>query len=147
MTRLPRSVSGAEVVRALERAGFTVQRQRGSHIIMRGGAMTTFRREAFADAIRARREAEALSLRQVDAGVSASTLSRLERGELPDLETFFLICAWLDIAPGEFFASTNRGPAFSTPERIRWLLWNDPTLPRDVGTALAATVQAIYEQK
>ena len=33
--RLPRSLSGAEVVRALQRAGFYRRRQKGSHIIMR----------------------------------------------------------------------------------------------------------------
>ena len=37
MPRLPR-VSGAEVVRILERLGFAVVRQRGSHIVMRRGA-------------------------------------------------------------------------------------------------------------
>ena len=35
MMRLPRSLSGAEVERALQRAGFYRRRQRGSHIIMR----------------------------------------------------------------------------------------------------------------
>lgn len=34
MPRLPH-VSGAEVVRALERLGFVVLRQKGSHIVMR----------------------------------------------------------------------------------------------------------------
>lgn len=33
MPKLPR-VSGAQAVRALERLGFTVARQRGSHIVM-----------------------------------------------------------------------------------------------------------------
>ncbi len=37
MPNLPR-VSGAEVVRALERLGFVVARQRGSHIVMRRGS-------------------------------------------------------------------------------------------------------------
>ena len=37
MPRLPR-VSGAEAVRTLERLGFVVVRQRGSHIVMRRGA-------------------------------------------------------------------------------------------------------------
>ncbi len=36
MPRLPR-LSGAETVRTLERLGFAVVRQRGSHIIMRRG--------------------------------------------------------------------------------------------------------------
>jgi predicted RNA binding protein YcfA (HicA-like mRNA interferase family) len=34
MSKLPQ-VSGAEVVRALEKIGFTVRRQHGSHIILR----------------------------------------------------------------------------------------------------------------
>lgn len=37
MPRLP-VVSGADVVRVLERLGFVVKRQRGSHIVMRRGA-------------------------------------------------------------------------------------------------------------
>lgn len=37
MPKLPR-VSGAQIVRALERLGFTVARQRGSHIVMRRGS-------------------------------------------------------------------------------------------------------------
>lgn len=36
MPKLP-VVSGAEAVRALERLGFVVARQRGSHIVMRRG--------------------------------------------------------------------------------------------------------------
>ena len=35
MTRLPRELSGQEVKRALERAGFYLKRQRGSHMILR----------------------------------------------------------------------------------------------------------------
>lgn len=37
MPRLPR-LSGAEAVRALERLGFHVARQRGSHVVLRRGA-------------------------------------------------------------------------------------------------------------
>lgn len=37
MPRLPH-LSGAEVVRTLERLGFSVARRRGSHIVMRRGA-------------------------------------------------------------------------------------------------------------
>lgn len=34
-------------------------------------------------------------------GVSPATLSRVERGNLPDLETFTKICKWLNINPGD----------------------------------------------
>ncbi|HEY2329057.1 MAG TPA: type II toxin-antitoxin system HicA family toxin [Verrucomicrobiae bacterium] len=37
MPKLPR-ISGPEIVRALQRLGFEIARQRGSHIIMRRGA-------------------------------------------------------------------------------------------------------------
>ena len=37
MPKLPR-ISGAEAVRALERLGFHVVRQKGSHIVMRRGS-------------------------------------------------------------------------------------------------------------
>jgi predicted RNA binding protein YcfA (HicA-like mRNA interferase family) len=37
MPKLP-TISGAEAVHALERLGFTVARQRGSHIVMRRGS-------------------------------------------------------------------------------------------------------------
>jgi len=37
MPKLPR-LSGAELVRALQRLGFVVARQRGSHIVMRRGS-------------------------------------------------------------------------------------------------------------
>ncbi len=35
MTKLPRGMSGREVVKALQRAGFYVKRQKGSHIVLR----------------------------------------------------------------------------------------------------------------
>ena len=35
MTKLPRGMSGKEVIKALERAGFYVKRQKGSHIVLR----------------------------------------------------------------------------------------------------------------
>ena len=37
-----------------------------------------------------------------DVGVSSATLSRVENGHMPDLETFAKICRWLDRDPREF---------------------------------------------
>jgi len=34
-------------------------------------------------------------------GISHATLSRVERGYLPDLETFGKICQWLNVDPGK----------------------------------------------
>lgn len=35
MTKLPTDLSGRDLVKALQRIGFAVQRQRGSHIVLR----------------------------------------------------------------------------------------------------------------
>jgi predicted RNA binding protein YcfA (HicA-like mRNA interferase family) len=35
MTKLPRGLSGKQVVKALQRAGFYAKRRKGSHIVMR----------------------------------------------------------------------------------------------------------------
>src|SRR5438552_12957068 len=47
-------------------------------------------------------------------GISAATLSRVERGHLPDLETFKKICKWLGVDPGEVFGFSP-SPASSQP--------------------------------
>lgn len=47
-------------------------------------------------------------------GISPATLSRVERGHLPDLETFRKICAWLGIDSGEVLGLTQPQP--STPQ-------------------------------
>ncbi len=35
MSKLPRGVSGTEVAKALQRAGFYIRRRKGSHIVLR----------------------------------------------------------------------------------------------------------------
>jgi transcriptional regulator with XRE-family HTH domain len=36
-----------------------------------------------------------------EVGISAATLSRVERGHLPDIETFGKVCRWLHLDPNE----------------------------------------------
>lgn len=45
------------------------------------------------------------SLRDIEAvtGVSAATLSRLDRGSMPDMETFTRLCARCQLEPGNYF--------------------------------------------
>lgn len=40
-------------------------------------------------------------------GVSPSTLSRLENGSQPEMETFLIACHWLNALPREFIVTKN----------------------------------------
>lgn len=37
-------------------------------------------------------------------GISKATLSRLEKGKMPDMETFGKCCTWLNDFPNNYFA-------------------------------------------
>ncbi|MFC5410855.1 helix-turn-helix domain-containing protein [Larkinella bovis] len=60
---------------------------------------------ALGEAIQRQREAKKLTVRaaaeQMES-VSPSTLSRIERGSLPDLDTYMRICRWLNVDPAHF---------------------------------------------
>lgn len=68
---------------------------------------------ALGEAIQRQREARKLTVRAVAEqmeNVSSSTLSRIERGSLPDLDTYMRICRWLEVDPA-YFASEPIGKA------------------------------------
>lgn len=85
--------------------------------------------------------------------VSASTLSRIEQGNVPDLETFMLICKWLGVSPDEFSleASTNPGmklkmeAKLEVPEAIEAHLRADRTLPPATIEALSEMIRVAYK--
>ena len=61
--------------------------------------------QALAEAILRRREQQKLTVRaaadQME-NVSSSTLSRIERGSLPDIDTYMMLCQWLGVSPAHF---------------------------------------------
>lgn len=52
--------------------------------------------------LKAKRGARGVRAAALDADVSAATFSRVENGNLPDLETFAKLCRWVDRDPREF---------------------------------------------
>ncbi len=59
----------------------------------------------FSEDVKVRRFDERKSLRVAakDAKVSFSTLSRIENGKIPDLETFGIVCEWLGENHSKYF--------------------------------------------
>lgn len=52
--------------------------------------------------IAAKRQNRGVRAAAAEVGISSATLSRVENGHMPDLETFAKICKWLDRDPREF---------------------------------------------
>src|SRR5947209_3373247 len=62
-----------------------------------------FAARRFAAFVRTRRGEHSLREAAAEIGtVSPATLLRIEREEVPDIETFLRVCDWLEIAPREF---------------------------------------------
>lgn len=81
-------------------------------------------------------------------GISASTLSRVEAGKLPDLDTFLRLCRWLGASPEEFTGeAAPEQPAEDTPrlDAIAAHLRADRTLDRATAQALERMVRLAYQ--
>lgn len=81
-------------------------------------------------------------------GVSASTLSRIEQGNVPDLESFMRICQWLGVSADVFRPKQNTGTLIGSPavsEVIEAHLRADRTLPPEAIDALSQMIRFAYK--
>lgn len=71
-------------------------------------------------------------------GISPATLSRVERGHLPDLMTFKKICKWLEVDAGEVLGTTKK----AKHERINIAVnfRKDQTIKPETAEALAQLI-------
>lgn len=76
--------------------------------------------------------------------VSPSTLSRVENGNTPDMETFTALCDWLQVPPGELFVTHQKQQAQDTEEELALLLLGDKRLEPDTSYALVQIIKATY---
>lgn len=99
--------------------------------------------------LKARRGARGLRAVAEEIGdVSASTLSRVEQGGVPDLETYLRICRWLGLAseppPGLASRSTASETA-NTPELIEAHFRAEKVLPPETIDALSNMIRQAYK--
>lgn len=87
------------------------------------------------------------SLRQAarEAGVSFSTMSRVESGHQPDLASFTQLCAWIGQPPSRFFtpvAAKDNEPLVAAITHLS----SDPRLAGDASAKLIDTLTDLYEK-
>lgn len=78
--------------------------------------------------------------------VSPSTLSRVENGKVPDMDTFLRICDWLQLSSEEFIKETDdrQENEISTTDRIEGYLRADRELTPEMADALAKLMKSAY---
>lgn len=85
--------------------------------------------------------------------ISASTLSRIEQGNVPDVDTFMRICHWLGVDSSEFVPdaakqknkSSSREKEADVPQFIEAHLRADRTLPPATIDALSEMIRVAYK--
>lgn len=101
--------------------------------------------DSLGGALRRGRKSKQLSLRDLadEIDVSFNTLSRVERGYLPDLTNYNRIVRWLGVPASTFLEDTD-APA-GTPDVIARHLFADPNLSLDGAGKIASLVQELYD--
>jgi transcriptional regulator with XRE-family HTH domain len=99
---------------------------------------------ALGNALRRARRAKQLSLRDlaVETGVSFNTLSRVERGFVPDVKNYSRIIDWLGLPPAAMPGIRSDG----TPDSIARHLSADPRLTPESAEQIAELVREMYQQ-
>ena len=73
---------------------------------------TTLNTELLASMLKAKRGKIGLRIvAEAINGVSVATLSRIEQGKVPDVDTFIRLCHWLDVPTDTFVARTDQREA------------------------------------
>ena len=100
--------------------------------------------DEFADMVKRRRGTTSLRFASQEAGVSFSTLSRVESGSCPDLASFTRICAWLGVPPSRFFVPVAERRMSGLDSAIAHLS-SDPNLSAEAKKSIADVLQRLYE--
>ena len=79
-----------------------------------------------------------------DIGISAPTLSRIEKGNVPDLDTFMRTCRWLGKSPQHYTSMPKGNEPETTPKIIEAQLRADKTLPKETIDAISRMVELAY---
>lgn len=77
--------------------------------------------------------------------ISPATLSRIENGKIPDVDTLLRLCAWLNVSADTFSANGNH-QELNREEQIVTLLRGDRDLDGPTKEALVQMISLAYKQ-
>ncbi len=94
--------------------------------------------------VRAHRGNRSMRQAAAEAGVSLSTMSRVESGSLPDLASFTALCAWAGVSPSRFFTPIAERQDTHVEVAIAHLS-ADPRLSPEHAGSIAAVIRQMYD--
>jgi transcriptional regulator with XRE-family HTH domain len=95
----------------------------------------------FSEMIKSKRGKTGLRQLATEIGISASTLSRVEQGNLPDIDTYIKLCEWLGVSTDYFTTNQN---VSDTQNDVVAHLRADRTLPPATAEALIQMIKIAY---
>jgi transcriptional regulator with XRE-family HTH domain len=78
-------------------------------------------------------------------GISPATLSRIENGRVPDLDTLKKVCAWLGVDPAEYFGNSDQHRTTDRPS-VQVVFKKDRAVTPQTSRALGKLIIAAYQQ-
>lgn len=104
--------------------------------------------DRFVAALDSTRQARRLTWRKVadEAGVSASTLTRMSQGKRPDVDSLGALSRWAGLRTDEFFTEKEPARAPEPLAQVTAYLRADPQLSELGKNAMEAILHAAYEQ-
>ena len=108
-----------------------------------------FDSEAFYAALDGERRSRQLTWKVVasEAGVGASTLSRMSQGKLPDIDSVAAMLAWSGLDVRKFMRGSRwRENRLGGLAMISTYLYSDPQLSREAAIAIDEIIKATYSR-
>jgi transcriptional regulator with XRE-family HTH domain len=110
---------------------------------------STLNTELFSSAVKSKRGKKGLRETAEEIGnISAATLSRVEQGNLPDVETFIRLCKWLNVSSDSFIIGEKKMETkFSEKEKIVFQLRSSRELDSNTIDAMITMVDMAFSKR
>lgn len=111
--------------------------------------MASIKIDRLAQRIKEKRAGKGIRESAAEVGVSPATLSRVENGKIPDLETFSKICKWLDEDPAVYLGLRESGPAAPPTALVHFKKGSAirPDSAKALGEMIIAAQRALLEEE
>jgi transcriptional regulator with XRE-family HTH domain len=106
---------------------------------------STLNKKLLASAIKSKRGKKGLRETAAEiGGISLATLSRVEQGNLPDVQTFIKICKWLEVSTESFISGEAVNSELSEKDKIVFQLRSSQELDQDTISAVIAMIDIAF---